>query len=88
MTVLARWEQFSRKVINPESSATQREEMRLAFYAGCHMMMGLLGTMPDGLTDAEEQEWMRKIKQELVQEHARQLDRLTHAKTTSTTTIQ
>lgn len=56
-TIVEAWQSFERTVISPVAPAIQRQEMRLAFYAGCSAMLGI--TIEIGSEDIREDAGMQ-----------------------------
>ena len=44
-TIQAEWDSFSSQVIPNEAPETQKEEMKLAFYAGVHAILSIMANM-------------------------------------------
>lgn len=50
-TIQDYWEDYSKKVMNPEAGETQRIETRLAFYAGAFSVLNIMISLPEDISE-------------------------------------
>lgn len=64
-TVQDQWESFESGVINPDAGPGQRDQMRLAFYAGAWAMFNLVARVGEHeVTEDEGVEFVEKLRLE------------------------